>query len=91
LNFSTILNVKKCYFKYDIKNWEKVLTQDGLARKADIPCSIVLLPIFLEGGTDLRYIQELLEHKSSKTTEICTHVIQHDIGRIKSPLDFGVK
>ncbi len=41
----------------------------------------------LESGTDLRYIQELLGHKSSKTTEVYTHVTRRDIARIKSPLD----
>lgn len=42
----------------------------------------------LEGGTDLRYIQELLGHVNSKTTEIYTHVSEKDIRRIRSPLDW---
>lgn len=41
----------------------------------------------LEQGTDLRYIQELLGHKSSKTTEIYTHMSNRDLRKIKSPLD----
>ncbi len=41
----------------------------------------------LEQGVDLRYIQELLGHSSTKTTEIYTHVSNKNIGMIKNPLD----
>ena len=41
----------------------------------------------LESGVDLRYIQEILGHKSSKTTEIYTHVSTKSLKNIKSPLD----
>jgi len=46
-------------------------------------CAIYLL----ENGIDLRYIQELLGHKSSKTTEIYTHLSSKDFMRIRNPLD----
>ena len=41
----------------------------------------------LERGTDLRYIQELLGHSSSKTTEIYTHITHKGMEQVKSPLD----
>ena len=41
----------------------------------------------LERGTDLRYIQELLGHANSKTTEIYTHITKKGLDKIVSPLD----
>jgi len=71
---------------------QKVITR--ARQKAGIPQHATMHTLrhsfathLLEAGTDLRYIQELLGHKSSKTTEIYTHVSQKDIGKIRSPLD----
>lgn len=41
----------------------------------------------LESGNDFRYIHELLGHKSSKTTELYTHVSTNNIQNIISPFD----
>lgn len=41
----------------------------------------------LESGTDIRFIQELLGHKSTRTTEIYTHVSMQSMKNIKNPLD----
>ena len=41
----------------------------------------------LESGTDLRYIQALLGHSSTRTTEVYTQVAINNIKTIKSPLD----
>jgi len=40
----------------------------------------------LEQGTDVRYIQALLGHSSSKTTEIYTHVATDRVANILSPI-----
>lgn len=45
-----------------------------------------------ESGLDIRYIQELLGHKSTRTTEIYTHVSRRNLVAVRSPIeDIDVK
>ena len=78
--------------RYSAASIEKVFRM--AVQKAGIKKTITLHGLrhsyathLLESGTDLRYIQELLGHRSSKTTEIYTHVTEKSIQKIRSPFD----
>jgi integrase/recombinase XerD len=78
--------------KYSEKSLENVFKQSLLKARNKKPVTLHWLrhsyaTHLLESGTDLRYIQDLLGHKSSKTTEIYTHVSTKNIQNIRSPFD----
>ena len=78
--------------QYDERSLASVLKQALAKVKITKPVSLHWLrhsyaTHLLETGTDLRYIQELLGHRSSKTTEIYTHVSTRELQKIKSPFD----
>lgn len=78
--------------KYDERSLASVLKQS--VEKAGIKKPVTLHWLrhsyathLLENGTDLRYIQEILGHSRSTTTEIYTHVSNKSIQKIVSPFD----
>ena len=77
---------------YSPRSINKFLKQN--AKKAGISVNIsahMLRHSFathlLDNGTDIRFIQELLGHSSTKTTQRYTHVSQCMLKRIESPID----
>ena len=78
---------------YDVRSLQQVLKQSLLKCGINKPVSLHWLrhsyaTHLLENGTDLRYIQEILGHSSSRTTEIYTHVSSKSIQNITSPFDY---
>lgn len=78
---------------YDERSLQNVLKQSLAKVNITKPVSLHWLrhsyaTHLLENGTDLRYIQEILGHSSSKTTEIYTHVSTKNIQKIVSPFDY---
>jgi len=86
--FNTQLNIKHLYPHAKNKSLPVYLTTREVSRLMDgvtnlkHKCIVQLLY-----GTDIRYIQILLGHKSVYTTEIYTHITDIAQSKIKSPLD----
>ena len=78
--------------QYSVSSIRKVFNRSKTKARVLIPATVHSLrhsfaTHLLDAGTNLRYIQKLLGHNSSKTTEIYTHVSTSNLVGIESPFE----
>ncbi len=80
---------KEQYSAKSVQNVVKIAAQRAGITKQVTPHTLrhSCATHLLESGTDIHFIQELLGHKSVKTTEIYTHIAGISKSTIRSPLD----
>lgn len=68
--------------------FKQSLRRAGIQKEVGVHCLRHSYATHLhESGLDIRYIQELLGHKSTRTTEIYTHVSRRNLFAIRSPIE----
>jgi len=77
---------------YSVSSIRQVFNRSKKKAGVNIPATVHTLrhsfaTHLLDSGTNLRYIQKLLGHNSSKTTEIYTHVSSTNLINIESPFE----
>jgi site-specific recombinase XerD len=70
------------------KIFENAVSKAGITKKVSIhSLRHAFGTHMMDKNVELRYIQEIMGHKHSKTTEIYTHVSNKDISQLDNPLD----
>ena len=68
--------------------FKQALGKAGIKKEVGVHCLRHSYATHLhETGLDIKYIQELLGHKSTKTTEIYTHVSRRNLVAVRSPIE----
>ena len=78
--------------KYSASSIRKVFNRSRKKAGVNVPATVHSLrhsfaTHLLDSGTNLRYIQKLLGHNSSRTTEIYTHVSTTNLMSVESPFE----